>query len=620
MGDMKSFLGILAAGLGIWAQGSPDNCSFQRDPQSFLDGEARTIREINARTLAFAAKGGARMAGRSRNVAAGDLPRRNFIDEEIFGRLERDGIPAAALTTDPEFVRRIYLDLAGRLPTPAEYRAFLDDSSGRKRDALIDSLLYSLDYVNRWSTWLGDLVQNSRTAANANQNVPGRNAMYDYLRATVHSDKSFRDFAWELTTSSGNNYDTGTVNWQVRSITPGGPVQDRYDTASIRLSTAFLGLGYYDCLACHDGRGHLDQLSLWGRSIPRSETYRMAAHFSRLNIAGRAAPNTDFYSGSFDVNDRTTGTYDLNSTFGNRPNRVRIGNLVNVTPEYRDGKVPAAGQNWRQAFADNLTADPMFARNAVNRIWKQLFQLALVEPMDNLDPARLDPDKAPPAPWAFQTAHPRLLHRLSEQFVNSNYSLREMIRLIVSSTAYQLSSRYEGEWKLDYVPLYARHLARRMEAEEVHDTISQASGNWVNYTPQGFAAAVQSAWLMPDPSEPGGAAGTLMTTFLRGNRDTQPRRREGSILQSLTLLNDTYVRDRIRLSSSPNLRAAAANPNNAAVIDEVFLLYLGRQPNEEEKTIALGAFAKANTTALRNATIEDLAWVMVNKVDFLINY
>ena len=617
---MKSFLGFVAAGLGIWAQGSPDNCSFQRDPQSFVDREARTIREINRRTMEFAAKGGARMAARSRNVPAGDLPRRNFIDEEIFGRLERDRIPVAALTTDKEFIRRIYLDLAGRLPTPEEYRAFLDDPSAGKRDGIIDTLLYSLDYVNRWSTWLGDLVQNSRTAANANQNVPGRNAMYDYLRASVHTDKSFRDIAWELTTAAGNNYDTGTVNWSVRSLTPGGPVQDRYDTALIRLSTAFLGLGYYDCLACHDGRGHLDQLSLWGRSIARSETYRMAAHFSRLNIAGRAAPNTDYYSGSFDVTDRATGTYDLSSTFGNRPNRVRIGNLINVTPEYRDGKVPAAGQNWRQAFADNLTADPMFARNAVNRVWKQLFQLALVEPMDNLDPARLDPDNPPPAPWAYQTAHPQLLKKLSERFVNSNFSLRETIRTIVSSTAYQLSSRYDGEWKLEYVPLYARHFARRMEAEEVHDTLSQASGNWVNYTPQGFAGMVRSAWLMPDPSEPGGAAGTLMTTFLRGNRDSQIRRQEGSILQSLTLLNDTFIRDRIRLSSSPNLRTAAAIANNSAMIEEVFLLYLGREPSDEEKAKALGAFAKANTAALRNATIEDLAWVLVNKVDFLINY
>ena len=618
---MKVMVGIAVA-LGVCAagQGAPDNCSFRKEPQAFLEREARAIREINLRTVEFAKKDAARMAARVRAVPAGELPRRNFVDEEIFGRLEKEQILSAPLATDKEFVRRIYLDLAGRLPTPEEYRSFVDDPAPSRRDALIDRLLYSPDYVARWSTWLGDLLQNTRTAQNVNQNVPGRNAMHDYLRAAVHTDKSFRDLAWELTAASGNNYDTGVVNFAVRSITPGGPVQDRYDTAMIRLATTFLGLGYYDCLACHDGRGHLDQLSLWGRRVARSETYRMSAHFSRLNIAGRNVPNTDFYSGSFDVNDRTTGTYDLNTTFGNRPNRVRIGNLLNLTPEYRDGKTPAAGQSWRAAFADNMTADPMFARNAVNRIWKQLFQLGLAEPVDHLDPARLDPANPPAEPWTWQTGHPVLLQKLADQFVQSNYSVREMIRLLVSSSAYQLSSRYDGEWKLDYVPLYARHYARRLEAEEIHDTLSQASGNWVNYTPQGFAEQVRSAWRMPDPTEPGGAAGTLMTTFLRGNRDSQPRRQEGSILQSLTLMNDTYIRDRIRLSTSPNLRAAAAVANNSLVIDELFLLYLGREPNEQEKATALAAFAKANTAALRNATIEDLAWVLVNKVDFLINY
>ena len=614
---MKSFFGTLAlAGLGVWAQGAPDNCAFQRDPQSFLDREQRAIREVNQRTLAAVGKaGGARMA-----VAASSLPRRNFIDDAILGRLERDGIPTAALTTDSEFVRRIYLDLAGRLPTPAEYRAFMADTSGSRRDGLIDTLLFSSDYVSRWSTWLGDLVQNSRTASNVNQNVPGRNAMYDYLRAVVHQDKSFRDFAWELTAGAGNNYDLGAVNWQVRSITPGGPAQDRYDTANVRMATTFLGLGHYDCLACHDGRRHLEQLSVWGTGQIRLDAYRMAAHFSRMNITGRNVPGTDFYSGSFDVVDRATGTYDLNTTFGNRPNRVRMGTLLNLTPEYRDGKTPANGQNWRHAYADGLTADPMFAKNAVNRIWKQLFQLGLAEPVDNLDPARLDPDNPPPAPWTMQTAHPVLLQKLSEEFIRNGYSMRELIRLLVSSTTYQLSARYDAEWKLDYMPLHARHYARRMEAEEVHDALSQASGNWANYTPQGFAEPVRSAWRLPDPSEPGGAAGTLMATFLRGNRDTQLRRQEGSILQSLTLMNDTYIRDRIRLANSPNLRTAAAIANNTEMVKEVFLLYLGREPEAGELAKVLAVLARANTAALRNSAVEDLAWVLVNKVDFLINY
>ena len=234
------------------------------------------------------------------------------------------------------------------------------------------------------------------------------------------------------------------------------------------------------------------------------------------------------------------------------------------------------------------------------------------------DPARLDPDNPPEAPWTFQTQHPVLMKRLAENFVASNYSLRETIRTIVLSTTYQLSSRYDGAWSIDYAPLFARNYTRRLEAEEVHDVLSQASGNWANYVPQGFAGAVQSAWALPDTTEPGGGAGTLMNTFLRGNRDTATRRGDGSILQSLTLMNDTFIRDRIRTASSPNVRAVAAMTNNNAAVEELFLLYLGRTPTESELTKAVSALNRSNTAALRNATIEDLAWVLVNKTDFLI--
>jgi hypothetical protein len=606
---MKIQHSVLLLTGSVYAQFSGENCTFTANPDEFLLREERIVADIHARTAKYSRKATSKAA---------DLPWRNFIDEEILGRLEKEKIPAAALTTDAEFVRRIYLDLAGRLPKPSEYREFVNSTDAAKREALVDRLLYSPDYLNRWSTWLGDLVQNNRTAFNVNQNVNGRNTMYDYLRQVVVNDKSMRDLAWELIATGGNNYDSGPANWSIRTITPGGPVQDRYDTAFIRPATIFLGLGHYDCLTCHNGRGHLDILSVWGRSVTRMEAYKMSAFFSRLNITGRNVPATDMYSGSFDVTDRTTGTYDLNTTFGNRPNRIRVGNTLNVTPEYRDGKTPRADQPWREAFADSLTADPMFAKNMVNRIWKQLFQLGLAEPVDSLDPARLDPDNPPAAPWTFQTQHPVLMKRLAGHFVATNFSLRETIRTIVLSTTYQLSSRYDDNWSIDYVPLFARHYARRLDAEEVHDVLSQGSGNWANYTPQGFAASVQSAWLLPDTTEPGGGAGALLNTFLRGNRDTTPRRGDGSILQSLTMMNDAFIRDRIRNASSPNIRAIVAMTDNNAAVEELFLWYLGRTPAEPERTKALAALNRANTAALRISTIEDLAWVLVNKTDFLI--
>ena len=104
----------------------------------------------------------------------------------------------------------------------------------------------------------------------------------------------------------------------------------------------------------------------------------------------------------------------------------------------------------------------MFARNMANRVWKQMFGLGLVDPVDSLDPARLDPANPPADPWTLQATHPELLEKLSAEFGKQNFGLRAFLKTIAQSTAYQLSSRYDGEWKEDYVVLFARHYARRM--------------------------------------------------------------------------------------------------------------------------------------------------------------
>lgn len=614
----------LAVGTAVAQPVSAENCEFKQDPQEFLTRQERALRDTYERALTFGARKEMRAAtGGTRNVAASELRWANVVDDHILGRLEKQSIPVAGLTSDAEFVRRIYLDLIGRLPSPAEYREFMEAPPAGRRDALIDRLLYTPEFTYRWASWLGDLIQNTQRAGNVNQNASGRNAMNDFLRNAIASEKSYRDIAWELVTAGGNNYDDGAANWPLRSITPGGPVQDRYDTMMVRNVTTFLGLSHYDCLACHDGRGRLDQLSVWGRGIARSDAYRLAANFSRLNIVTRPNTANTPYAGVFDISDRATGTYDLNTNYGNRPNRVRLGTAVNITPEYRNGKTPPAGRSWREFFADEMTSDPLFAVNAVNRVWKQLFQLGLAEPVDSLDPARLDPDNPPPAPWAHQTAHPALLKELGSRFTGSNYNLRELIRLMVSSTSYQLSAQYGDGWKLEYVPLFARHYTRRLEPEEIHDNLAQASGNWPSYPITGFAENIRSAWQLPDPTEPAGNQGNgrvFMANFLRGNRDTEPRRQDGSILQQLSLMNDQFVRDRIRTATSPNLRAVAAIPNNRAAVDELFLYYFGRLPSDAESAKSLARLAQATNATQRNQAVEDLAWVLVNRIEFLIAY
>lgn len=530
--------------------------------------------------------------------------------------MEAKSVPSAALATDIEFLRRVYYDLTGHPPSPAEIREFLDKPD---RNAVIDKLLYSPKFVDRWTMWLGDLLQNAAFPANFDRQYFGRNGFYEWMRDSIAAEKSFRDIAIEAIATRGNNYDakTGGANFVLNGITAMSPVQDTLDNIFMKTATAFLGLSNYDCLLCHDGRGHLEQVNLWGSKATRLEAQRLSAFFARTNLPKPNRPVTDFYYNSYDVSDVQRGAYTLLTPSGNRPERAPIGTYFVVEPEYRDGRTPG-NEDWRQEFARFVVSDPLFAVNFANRLWKEVFTLGLVEPVDALDPARLDPENPPPGAWGMQATHPELLLKLAQVVRDQNYSLRESLRVMLESSAYQLSSRYDGEWKPDYVALFARHYPRRLEGEEIHDTLVLATNVRPNYTIRGLA---DTPWAMqmPEPVEPrsNGGAVNFMNPFYRGNRDTFFRIQDGSVQQQLNLMNDNFVLSRLRVTASSTLREAVAKPD-AEAIEQLFLLLLQRFPDEREKQKAAEYLSKAGNQ--RNAYFEDLAWSLVNKTDFLFNY
>lgn len=663
-------VGTLVADEGEERHITISDCQFQSAPEEVLTRESRIHREVYTRAAAFG-KGLTRSAA-SAPVPASSIPRRNVVDDLVFGRLERLGVPAARLTTDEEFVRRIHLDLTGRIPSPQAIREFVASDNSNKRDELIERLLNSSEFVDRWTLWMGDWLQVTAFPSTAIQpQINGRNAFHTWLRKQVADRVPLKDIAWVVVTArvggarptpAGNpntnteywpqieqwlqrerpttNYDeqTGYTNFALMSQASMGPAQDTYDLMLYRTASTFLGLGHYDCLLCHDGRGHLDNLSLWGRRGTRVEAQRMAAffarlRFARLNISNNPgppveAPQSRQFVNSYHVEDATSGEYLLNTNSGNRPLRLRLSaqSPDRYTPVYRDGAAPKQGQNWREAFAENMINDRMFARNLANRVFKQVFNLGLVEPVDTLDPLRLDPKSPPPAPWSLQAAHPELLEELADQWIRSNYGLREFIGLLVRSSAYQLASQYDGEWKLEYVPLFARHYPRRLEAEEVHDAITAATGVKVSYTIQGFSEPVDSALKFPDTSEPRSNGGmvTFLNAFFRGNRDTTGRSQSGSILQQLNLMNNTFVLDRIRAQANANnggaVMALVRMAGNDEPVEELFLRFLGRRPTDAERATARTVLERATTPAARNAAFEDLAWACLNKTEFLFSY
>ncbi len=181
------------------------DCQFATNPEEFLNRSSRNRNEIFNRLQKFSASVSRRPA-----VTADSLPQRNFIDQEILGKLLKQNVPAAPVAADEEFFRRINLDLTGRIPSSEEVRAFLTDSDKDKRDAIIDKLLASPEFTDRWTMWMGDLLHNTATLTSAaiNRAPQGRNTFNSYIKKAVASDRSLSKIATEAISATGNNYDT----------------------------------------------------------------------------------------------------------------------------------------------------------------------------------------------------------------------------------------------------------------------------------------------------------------------------------------------------------------------------------------------------------------------------
>jgi hypothetical protein len=421
--------------------------------------------------------------------------------------------------------------------------------------------------------------------------------------------------ARELIAAPGNTWEVGEANFTLTARTTGGPVQDTYDTAAANVAQMFLGVSHMDCILCHDGAGHLDSLSVWGTNAKRPEALGLAAFFARTDLTIPGGNGARPWSVTDVAANRN---YNLNTTTGNRPARRPINGVAFVAPQYPfGGGAPNSGETWRAAVARLVTADYQFARAAVNYIWKELMVIGLVEPADQFDPARLDPNNPPPAPWTLQPSHPQLLDALARRFIESEYNLKALMRDIANSQAYQLSSRYEGTWNPAWERSYARRLVRRLDAEEIHDAVVLSSGVMPGYVIAGFREPrIDFAMQLPDVvNVPGGVGSQFLDSFMRGNRDDVERRSELSILQALHLMNNAFVYNRAR-NVTGTLLNRIINEANESLVELLYLHVLSRFPTQSERAAAL----RELSTGTRANKAEDLMWSLYNKVDFIFQY
>jgi nucleoside diphosphate kinase len=571
-----------------------------------------------------------------------ELAQGGLIDQYIFQAIADANVQPAAKTSDYEFLRRVTLDLTGRIPTAVQVQTFVADTTPDKRAKLVDSLMTSQAWVDKWTMYYGDLFQNGvqKTVSGTPLFNEGRNAFNIWIRNALSNNMPYDQMARALITATGSNtYDPaqGPLNWVVGGRITGGPVQDTQDQLAANVADTFLGLANMNCVECHNGRGHLDSLNSYFAGVTRYQAWQFAAHMAHTpnpNLVRYDPTNNNLYYWS--LTDNMTTDYQLGSTTGNRPARTIVGNQRTVSPVYIfNGDVPGKGVNYRQFLANEVTADFQFARATVNYMWKQFFNQGIVEPVDQFDLARLDPDNPPPNDGTplgqLQPSNARLLNALAQSFVQSGYDIKALQRQIVNSNAYQLSSFYDSnQWQPSYQSLFARHFVRRLWSEEIHDAITQSSNVGVAYKvytgtdpSQTAAGTVTLNWAMqlPDTRDLGGVgANAFLDAFLRGDRDTLPRDPEGSLSQALNLMNDNFVMTRVRRANAGTAglinQLTATGVTDDQLVTQMYLNVLSRLPSDAEKTTALNNLKNGN----RNNAAEDLLWSLYNKVDFIFSY
>jgi hypothetical protein len=604
---------LLAMVWALPAQDQDTNCP--RYPQAARTELMETL-ELDRATQAYQRA----LRTRASQPRAEAMARANFIDELLFARLDADQVPPAPLSGDDEFARRIAIDLTGRTLDPERLKTFLlRDSRANKRQLLIDELLASPGYIDQWRLFLANRFEVTSGYYNY-IGIQGRNLFHQFLRDAVARDRSLREVAAEMLTAGGDADQNGPANFMVRAWQDGDPIQDTWDTAADRVTTRLLGIKT-ECISCHDGRGHLEQINVHMARRRRQEFWGLSAFFARTQYQRL---NVDSFGqrARFVLVDRKTGAYSTDVSITNPgPRPARFGGPYSPSYPFGNGGT-AQSDSWREELARILTNDRQFARAQVNFVWAAMFTYGLVDPADGWDLARLDP-RNPPAGWPSQLYHPELMERLTDFFIQSDYSLKSLVRLIANSNAYQLSSRYpEGQWRPAYTRYFAKHFPRRLAAEELWDVMGIATDTNAPMDVFGFTQPLLYANELPDPTEPRNNfyVQNFMNLFGRGNWWNIGRDKRPSLLQLLYTMNDSQVVLRsfaVRADAPPNrvARIAASSLSDEDAIREVFLATLSRRATDAEVATVV-----ARRKGPRVDWLSDLQWALLNKLDFIFNY
>jgi hypothetical protein len=505
-----------------------------------------------------------------------EFRRNNFIDDMVIDKLKALNIAPSAPASDSSFIRRAYLDAAGILPTAEEVEDFLADKSPDKRARLADALIKRDEFVDYWAYKWSDLMLVSSQARKLKPNAV--RAYYNWIRDSVKENKPWDKFAREIFTSSGSTLENGELNYFVLHESPGELAENA--------TQAFLGQKL-TCARCHN-----HPLEKW----TQKQYFQFANLFSRVGLKNGAEP------GDIVVFAKATG--DLNYPKLARP----------LPPAPLDGDaVPLDSTvDRRVVFANWLTSpkNPYFARALVNRVWGNFMGRGFTEPVDDVRSTN-------PA------SNEELFAALTKDFVEHGFDVNRLIRTIMVSNVYQLSSDANATNQNDN-KYYSKYIVKRLSGESLLDAMSQVTGVPSRFP--GYAAGTR-AMQLPDTQ----VKSEFLASFGRPARivcDAGERSIEPNVLQALNVINGDTLNKKL---SDPGGYAALAlklGLSDANILNHLFLSAYSRYPTEPEKERMLAALKTSRATTgssevqrdVRQKALEDMMWAALTSKEFLFNY
>ena len=511
---------------------------------------------------------------------------RNFIDEHIDAKLAVLNLPASPRCSDETFVRRVYLDTLGKLPTPEEFADFLAEPADDKRDRLIDELLTRPEFVDYWSYNWSDVLMLNGTLLRP----MALKTYYEWLRTHVEANTPWDQVVQEIITSTGDSYENGATNFYALYQTP----EDMTENAC----QAFLGLSI-GCARCHN-----HPLEKW----TNDQYYGMANLFARVKAKGWGG-ETRNGDGKRTLYVSTTG--DLV--------QPRTGKPQPPTPLDGEPLPMDDPRDRRHALAEWMTSpeNPYFAKSITNRVWANYFGVGLVENVDDMRVTN-------PA------SNEELLNAAAQHLVESKFDLKALMKVILQSNAYQRSSE-PLEGNAAETRFYSRYYPRRLMAEVLHDAIMDVTGVPTKFEQIAFPGAdFQKTDFYPLGTRAiqlydSAVDNYFLQSFGRNQRRIVcecERSDEPSMVQVLHISNGNTVNEKLK---SPDSRVETllamrrAGMSDDALLDRIYAVCLCRFPTAAERTELREQLPEVGTSEERQH-IEDLLWAVLSSREFIFNH